>query len=174
MTPRAESAAEALLARHDITNIPVDVDKLSELCGIRVVRRRFDDGDVSGMLLRETDTVPVIGVNGTHAETRQRFTVAHELGHWALHPGRLVIFDRPMRINRRDSVSAMATDREEVQANAFAAALLMPERAVRHSVGELPLKERTDPEQAAQRLAGEFDVSPVAMSFRLINLGLAS
>lgn len=174
MAPRAESTAEALLVRHGITDIPVDVDKLSELCGIRVVRRRFDDGDVSGMLLRQADTVPVIGVNDTHAETRQRFTIAHELGHWALHPGRLVIFDRPMRINRRDSVSAMATDREEIQANAFAAALLMPDRAVRQKVGELPLKQRTDPEKAAQTLAEEFYVSPVAMSFRLINLGLAS
>ncbi len=105
---------------------------------------------------------------------RQRFTVAHELGHWALHPGRLLIFDRPMRVNRRDSVSAMATDREEIQANAFAAALLMPERLVRQSVSELPASEGRDPDRAAARLAGLFDVSTLAMSFRIINLGLAS
>jgi Zn-dependent peptidase ImmA (M78 family) len=134
----------------------------------------FEDGDVSGMLLREDGMPPVIGVNTAHATVRQRFTVAHELGHWALHPGRLVIFDRPMRVNRRDSVSAMATDREEIQANAFAAALLMPERIVRQRVSELPPDEGRDPDRAAARLASVFDVSTLAMSFRLINLGLAS
>ena len=114
MAPRAEAAAAELLARLGIEQVPVDVTALAEQCGITVVPQQFGDGDVSGMLLREDGADPVIGVNTTHADVRQRFTVAHELGHWALHPGRLVIFDRPLRVNRRDSVSAMATDREEI------------------------------------------------------------
>lgn len=174
MAPRAEAAAENLLAAHRLIGAPVNVEQLAKACGVEVVPQSFEDGDVSGMLLREDGLPPVIGVNTAHSHKRQRFTIAHELGHWALHPGRLVIFDRPMRINRRDSVSAMATDREEIQANAFAAALLMPERLVRQRVGELPVGQRRDPEAAAGELARLFEVSALAMSFRLVNLGLAS
>lgn len=174
MAPRAETVAEQLLVEHGLFAAPVDLDQLTEACGVEVVPGSFEDGDVSGMLLREEGMPPVIGVNTAHAHVRQRFTIAHELGHWALHPGRLVIFDRPMRINRRDSVSAMATDREEIQANAFAAALLMPERIVRQRVSELPAEQRRDPDRAGAFLAKEFKVSTAAMSFRLINLGLAS
>lgn len=174
MAPRAEAAAEALLAKFGFRDVEIDVEQLAGECGIQVVRRHFEDGDVSGMLLREDNEPPVIGVNQAHLETRRRFTIAHELGHWALHPGRLVIFDRPMRANRRDSVSAMATDREEIQANAFGAALLMPERLVREHVYKLHSNQRQNPEEAAALLAGVFNVSPVAMSFRLINLGLTS
>ncbi|GAA4893123.1 ImmA/IrrE family metallo-endopeptidase [Actinomycetospora straminea] len=174
MAPRAETVAEQLLLEHGLLAAPVDLERLAEACGVEVVPQRFEDGDVSGMLLREEGMPAVIGVNTVQAAVRQRFTIAHELGHWALHPGRLVIFDRPMRINRRDSVSAMATDREEIQANAFAAALLMPERLVRQHVSELTPARRRDPEDAAKVLASIFRVSAAAMNFRLINLGLAS
>jgi Zn-dependent peptidase ImmA (M78 family) len=37
----------------------------------------------------------------------------------------------PVRVNLRDKTSSMATDHEEIDANAFAAALLMPETLVR-------------------------------------------
>ncbi|MCD2190990.1 ImmA/IrrE family metallo-endopeptidase [Actinomycetospora soli] len=174
MASRAEISAENLLTAYGPREVPVDVEQLAKSCGVDVVPQHFEDGDVSGMLLREDGVAPVIGVNTAHSRVRQRFTIAHELGHWSLHPGRLVIFDRPMRINRRDSVSAMATDREEIQANAFAAALLMPERLVRQRVSDLPPAQRRDPEAAAGELARSFDVSRLAMSFRLVNLGLAS
>lgn len=175
MASRPENMAAEMLAQYGIHEAPVDVERLVKLCGITVVPQPFDDGDVSGMLLREDGRPPVIGVNTRHARVRQRFTIAHEAGHWALHPGREVIFDRPMRINHRDSVSAMATDREEIQANAFAAALLMPERLVREHARQLPTKTAQDPDAAAAALARDtFHVSHLAMSFRLINLGLAS
>lgn len=50
----------------------------------------------------------------------------------------------------------------------------MPERIVRQHVYALPPAQRQDPEEAAKDLAKLFKVSPIAMSFRLINLGLAS
>jgi Zn-dependent peptidase ImmA (M78 family) len=126
------------------------------------------------MLLREDGQAPLIGVNASQAQARQRFTLAHEIGHWRLHPGRLLTFDRPIRVNRRDNVSSMATDREEIEANAFAASLLMPEPAVRRKLIEVPLKNRHDSDLSTEWLASEFQVSTAAMGFRLINLGLAT
>jgi Zn-dependent peptidase ImmA (M78 family) len=159
---RAEIAAAELLSEHPVARLPVAVDDLAEALGIVVVRRKFKDADFSGMLFRGEREV--IGVNQKHHRVRQRFTIAHELGHHVLHPGRELILDAPVRVNFRDRTSSMATDREEIEANAFAAALLMPEPMIRAELDRLPEDIRRE----------RFDVSIVALGFRLINLGLTS
>ena len=50
----------------------------------------------------------------------------------------------------------------------------MPERLVREHAAALPAHQAREPDDAAGALAGQFGVSTLAMSFRLINLGLAS
>ncbi|MBR7837816.1 ImmA/IrrE family metallo-endopeptidase [Actinospica durhamensis] len=152
--------------------LPVAVDDLARLLGIVVVRRRFEDADVSGMLFRGEREV--IGVNEVHHRVRQRFTIAHELGHHVLHPGRELILDAPVRVNFRDRTSSMATDREEIEANAFAAALLMPEPMIRAELDRLPEEIRRDVDLTIKVLADRFEVSIAALGFRLINLGLTS
>ena len=173
MTRRAEAAAARLLAEHAVTGPPVDVEAIAKAEGVLVVRRRFEDGDVSGLLFRSGDH-HVIGVNSAHPRARQRFTIAHEVGHRELHPGREIILDVPVRVNLRDKTSSMATDHEEIDANAFAAALLMPERLVRDQLGRLPSGKQREPDDIAAALATVFKVSVSAMNFRLINLGLTS
>jgi Zn-dependent peptidase ImmA (M78 family) len=170
---RAELAAGRLLAYHGITSPPVDPEALAVADGVLVVRRHFEDADVSGILFRDDDH-HVIGVNSAHPLVRQRFTIAHELGHRALHPGRELILDVPVRVNLRDRTSSMASDIEEIEANAFAAALLMPEQMIRERVNRLPLAKRREPDDTAAALARIFKVSASALSFRLINLGLTS
>lgn len=162
-----------MLAQHSVTGPPVDAEAIAKAEGILVVRRRFDDGDVSGMLFRDGDN-HVIGVNSAHPRPRQRFTIAHELGHRALHPGREIILDVPVRVNLRDRTSSMATDFEEIEANAFAAALLMPESLIRDQIGRIPPGKQREPDDTATALAAIFKVSISAMNFRLINLGLTS
>src|SRR5688572_20022729 len=113
MTTRAESRAQRLLDDHGVTTIPVAVEMLAKKSGAEI-RYRSLDGDVSGMLLRADDVV-VIGVDRSQAQHRQRFTIAHELGHLLMHPGRSVIVEhlrRPARVNYRDTRSGLATDRE--------------------------------------------------------------
>jgi Zn-dependent peptidase ImmA (M78 family) len=172
MARRADLAAARLLIEHPAVRPPVDVDELAASLGVSVVLRTFADADVSGMLFRgERD---VIGVNSAHSPVRQRFTIAHELGHRALHPGRELILDAPVRVNFRDRTSSTATDREEIEANAFAAALLMPESMVRAELERLPPNVRRDLDETTSRLADRFDVSTAALGFRLINLGLTS
>ena len=172
MARRADLAAIRLLGQHRAARPPIDVDELAAELGITVVLRAFEDADVSGMLFRGEQEV--IGVNSAHSRRRQRFTIAHEIGHHVLHPGRELILDAPVRVNFRDRTSSMATDREEIEANAFAAVLLMPEPMVRQELDRLPADTRRDPDATAGALADRFDVSTTAMGFRLINLGLTS
>ncbi|KAA0930583.1 ImmA/IrrE family metallo-endopeptidase [Streptomyces apricus] len=171
---RAEQAASRLLAEAGETAAPVNVERLAAHLGVVISRSAFRDGDVSGMLVRQDGQSPVVGVNDAHSSRRQRFTIGHEFGHLLLHPGREVVLDRPVRVNLRDKTSSMATDREEIEANAFAAGLLMPADLVRSELQQLPAVVRQDPDGCAVALAALFEVSASAMGFRLINLGLIS
>ncbi|MFE6129519.1 ImmA/IrrE family metallo-endopeptidase [Streptomyces sp. NPDC056437] len=150
-----------------IDKAPIDPVLLAKKLGVLVVPQDMPD-DVSGMLLRRGDE-QVIGVNQKHHENRQRFTVAHELGHLRLHRGRPLILDTDTRVNFRDTVSSMATDREEMEANRFAAALLAPEPMVRRAAREADFRTA---QQLVQLMARYFDVSDMAMNYRLINLGI--
>jgi Zn-dependent peptidase ImmA (M78 family) len=167
-----EKAAFALLVAHDITRPPVPVDALAELEGAEVRYRQFDD-DVSGLLLREED-LAIIGVNAGHAKTRQRFTIAHELGHLTLksHKGRPVIVEHlsRARVHWRDGTSGQATEREEIEANQFAAALLMPQVMIEGDFW--PLAGRHPHDVVVARMARRYGVSEQAMHFRLVNLAL--
>lgn len=174
MARRAEQAAGRLLAEAGEVLAPVDVERLAAHLGVVISRSTFKDGDVSGMLVRQDGRSPVVGVNDAHSAHRQRFTIAHELGHLLLHPGREIVLDRPVRVNLRDKNSSTATDREEIEANAFAASLLMPADLVRSELQRLPADVRQDPDRSAAALAARFEVSDSAMGFRLINLGLVS
>src|ERR1700729_4195338 len=75
--------ATELLRKLDLFNVPVNVKLVGERLGGNVV---FDDleDDVSGFLLKEKNVV-TIASNKAHHPNRQRFTIAHECGHLALH-----------------------------------------------------------------------------------------
>jgi len=168
----SDRSAVELLKRHGITRPPVPVEEIARTEGIQVVRTQAS-GAESGFILRDGRRT-VIGINSRNAPKRQRFTIAHELGHWRLHEGRSLIVDHTIRINRRNEVSSAATDSEEIDANAFAAALLMPEELIQVAVDReqsLGVESRDD---LIQTLASEFDVSTEAMGYRLINLGVFS
>ncbi len=161
--------AEELLTRGKVQRLPVPVFELAKLAGA-TVRVGPLAADLSGFLYRQANS-PVLGVNSLHPATRQRFTVAHELGHLLLHKQESFV-DRSYPIFLRDELSSRAEDKHEIEANRFAAELLMPARLLLPMVGKTP-PDIDDSDQIA-RLARRFDVSPQAMVFRLINLGLAA
>jgi len=170
---RVERLAEQILSEAGCFRPPVSPDHLVDKYGATVVLDSFGgDTDVSGVLVREDDRV-IIGVNRQHPVVRQRFTIAHELGHLLMHPGRPLIVEKQVRVNFRDSVSSMATDQQEIEANQFAAALLMPREWVEREGGEL-LQQNAAVREAAftASLATTFQVSAQAMRIRLVNLGI--
>jgi len=168
---RAEESAAELLRACGFRGRPVPVDEIAGRFGAEIVRTR-SEGNEAGFALRDGSRM-VIGVNIATARLRQRFTIAHELGHLVMHPGKPLIFDPSVRINRRNEVSSLGTDFEEVQANAFAAELLIPRSLVLDSVAS-SMSTSVSHDEALARLASEFDVSKEAMSYRLINLGVLS
>lgn len=164
---RADLAARRLLDRFTIDRLPIDPYDIAKDLDVIVVEQPMA-ADVSGMLVREPERT-LLGINEDHHPHRKRFTAAHELGHLLLHRGRSLIMDTDIRVNYRNSVSSLATDREEIEANRFAAALLMPEHLLRR---EIAGGDFSDAAQLVADLAKRFDASPQAMNFRLVNLGV--
>jgi Zn-dependent peptidase ImmA (M78 family) len=150
--------------------VPVPIDLVARGLNLKTEASVLGD-DISGLLVVEKRR-GAIGYNSTHAHVRQRFTVAHEIGHYVMHVknsthSRLFI-DRYVAF--RDDESSAGNDWEEVEANAFGAALLMPARLVRDEIKKRKLD--LDDEDDLSALAKQFLVSTSAMSYRLVNLGL--
>ncbi len=161
--------ASRLLAKHDAIQADVDVRRIAEAEGFEVVAVPPNDETVSGFLDMR-DNARIIGYNEDHPLNRQRFTIAHELGHSFLHASRSVYFDE--RLKYRNSMSSEGTDLEEIEANLFAAELLMPKSLLEEDVeGQwLDMNDENDPE--LERLANRYGVSKQAMMYRLAYLGL--
>ncbi len=156
--------ANELLRSAGVVEPPVDVISIAVLLGA-TIRHEITKDDISGALHRREDG-PVIGVNALHSQSRQRFTIAHEIGHLILHKHESVFIDR---VYRRDSQSSEALDPVEIEANKFAAALLMPKDLI--SSAE-PGKGSPLSSDDVEELARRFAVSQQAMTFRLENLGV--
>jgi rRNA maturation protein Nop10 len=107
--PTARAVARKLLAAHG-SAIPVDVIAIAKAAGLEVEIGRFEH---EGRLIDDTR----IEVPATQGPVRRRFTVAHELGHATL----------------RHRVPA---EQLEVEANAFAAELLLPRQPLRAAASE--------------------------------------
>jgi Zn-dependent peptidase ImmA (M78 family) len=164
--PLINAKVKELITRSRVAKAPVPVGLIAELCGARIVENEFD-GEISGVLVRKPGNV-VIGVEKTQSKQRQRFTIAHELGHLLLHEGAEVHFDRNFRVNLRSPISSKAEDVAEIEANAFAASLLMP---ISFLLSDL--RDKTiDLENEIQigSLADRYEVSAQAMTYRLISI----
>lgn len=160
---RGEGAAKKLLEKYEINKAPVNIVALAKKEGYTVATATFRDKNISGGIQFKTDTqTGKMYVNADDSPLRQRFSLAHEVGHSCMHSNTPKYAKGVLeRIDMfRDSSEHNI---EEVEANAFAAALLMPEDIV----CDMWRKWRS-----TEILAELFEVSISAMSFRLYNLGL--
>jgi IrrE N-terminal-like domain len=82
---------------------------------------------LSGLLLPERGEIWVNAAEAREWPTRRRFTIAHELGHWRLHRNHEdPVYCRSASIDGATDVQRPALPPAEEEANAFAAAVLMP------------------------------------------------
>lgn len=167
-----EQKAANILQQLNITTLPIPVEEIATKRGLEI--KSFDLGDdVSGVLMIDNGN-GVIGYNPKESKVRQRFTIAHELGHYELHKGENeqneIFVDKSFRVEFRDSKSSTGEVRKEQEANAFAAALLMPEKILKKEI--LNHKFDLADEGTIKELAKLFHVSTTAMAFRIANLNL--
>ena len=136
---------------------PVPVGVICEQLGIKIYELPLSD-DISGRVYRE-DNSYFIETNLRQVQTRRRFTIAHELGHYCLHKDFL---DISGMILERSTMSEVIKDKE-YEADDFAAELLMPKQ---HFV------EKYNQSSNISELSKYFMVSSAAVRVRLNSLSI--
>lgn len=150
--------AQSLIKEARITQAPIDVNKIAALLDFVVIPYPFPDKR-RGMIHIE-DGVKAIGVNNTHPLSLQRYTVAHELGHFVNgheHAKNEFIEDETRYYNHQFQ--------QERESDLFASELLMPKDFLIISLSENGLD--------IQKLIGIYQVSKRALWIRLNSLKLA-
>jgi Zn-dependent peptidase ImmA (M78 family)/transcriptional regulator with XRE-family HTH domain len=158
---RPSRAATMILDKVNITEPPVSPHEIANYFEVAVFDWDFPD-EISGLFVIEAEAAS-IGVNANHAAVRQRFTVAHELGHFVFH-GKHGLF-----IDFKDVQMTVFTSddqqQQERKANWFAADLLMPRGWIERDFQKYG-------EENLTLFAQRYGVSEQALWFRLLNLRL--
>jgi Zn-dependent peptidase ImmA (M78 family) len=166
-----EGIANQVREQHrDSKKVPVPVEELIRLQDIQVTSSKLDE-EVSGLSLVEGG-VRIISVRSTDSKKRRRFTLAHELGHLLLHHDQSVNVFHGDAVYYRDRLSSQGDSWREIEANHFAACLLMPEELLLKALKAKVPKGGAIRDETIEELATDFDVSVQAMSIRLANLGM--
>lgn len=151
---------------HGMLDVVVDPVRLAHSYGVRIFNAKFGERDMHGLLAIRSGKASIY-VEASDSPARKRFTIAHELGHYLLHYRDQDVEHIDTSDNFRTVLEPDAhwteDRRREWEANAFAAALLMPSDLV----------QRVWPEvRDLDGMAAWFQVSPKAMAIRLEELRL--
>jgi Zn-dependent peptidase ImmA (M78 family) len=144
-----------------VPDSPIDVSKVAEYFGFTILPYGLPDSTAGVMFIE--DDLKVIGVNYHQPKVRQRFSVAHELGHYLLGHKEFDVGGTHV-----DEATPSYLDpelRQEREANEFAAELLMPAELLKRDVEKYGLD--------AARLARIYEVSEQALWIQLLDLKLA-
>lgn len=175
--PSAEiaSAINVLLLLESDDNTTAEVDVVS-IClkhfGLAIhftdLQEAYGENTL-GMVIAEhklifcDNSIEPIGENKTVKERIMRFTVAHELGHYLFHQ-EYMTSDRPPLFYHE--LSEVEKTRVEIQANIFAAMLLMPEKPFTETYDLLKAQELKS-KTIVERLSELFNVSKESVGYRI-------
>ena len=168
------SEAQRILSELQITKITIPVERVAKKLGAKIRYSPMDNEDLSGMVFIK-DGIPIIGINSLHHPNRQRFTIAHEIGHLVLHRK---IIENGVHVDttffglKRDQKSIEVNDTLEIEANNFASELLIPADLIEGVIDSLVGDQVIDIEtsEILEQLATKFKVSRDAMQYRLMRL----
>ena len=145
--------------------IPVNLSRIADRLNIRIEPLNAEEQlkGISGSAGIDEQSNRVAKYSATESPNRQRFTIAHELGHFLLN--HVTNDNTRYRADDLNNFSSTTFDPMETQANDFAANLLMPKPAINHFINNTELS-------SVSELANAFKVSEAAMYYRLKNLHL--
>lgn len=135
--------------------------------------------EISGYSLVNSEGTPEIVLNVNDSIQRQRFTMAHEFGHIVMHWNWLMKKDEGAKLEedkyevlfRKTSYSTFDNDLKEIQANEFAAELLLPHELIIKAIGNIEtLDNPINLENMKQRVAVAFKVSSAFAKTQLIKI----
>lgn len=140
----------------------IDLEAIAWLQGAKVKYRELD-GCEACIVGRADVGRAIISIDKHGNPRRQRFSLAHEIGHWELHRGRILVCQKQ---DIGGSGRRRQPQWQEGAANRFAAELLMPEAMVTDALRDF----RKFDMYVVRQLADAFNVSQTAMAYRLVEM----
>lgn len=136
----------------------IRLEPIAQFCGATIVYEPLDGCEAR--ILGYGDRA-IITINERSPRFRQRFSGAHELGHW-MRDRRQIAFSCTERLLSAE----WGRDNPERRANRYAAELLLPEALFAPRARNLPIIF-----DSARSLARQFETSLTATAIRLVELG---
>lgn len=166
----------------DIYNIIHNLEGFIESFDIKVFYSNMEGFDIpsqiSGYSIVNSKGSPEIVVNANDSLPRQRFTMAHEFGHIIMHWDWLdnqtdgLDSENYEVLFRKIGYNSEHLNLKEIQANEFAAELLLPHKLLREVIGDIE-NLREDPllfNEIKQRVSVAFNVSSTFANVQLLKV----
>ena len=155
-----EQAAFELRRRlgYSPNQVPVNIYSDFRSIGIHIFRRRLENSKISGICIKHPVAGKCVLVNFNEDVYRQRFTVAHEVGHSILDDDQDVVVSY---------VKWNAKNLSEIRANTFASSFLLPAEFLK----QIPKPHSWNQEKALE-WAEKLKVSTMALANTLKGLNL--
>lgn len=153
-----------------VQKYPIDLNKICEYFNITVSEKAYSDQTIGEIHVSDSEYSIFYNPIENKYESRKRFTIAHELGHYFLHRDKGSFVDNQATMSRHLSYWSLV----EAEANDFAARLLMPVDHILDAINELLENEIEELSETSlvNYLKDKFKVSETAMKYRLSNLGI--
>ena len=148
-----------------LNNLPINIEGMIRLHGIQLDKNAELADELSGEIRKIGEEDYKISIQEADHDYRKRFTMSHELGHFLLHKDKIGdgVNDTPAyrTSNANDLFNPKITLEHEAEANAFAAALLMPKDAVEYYYCE--------EKKSIRQMTKIFQMSERALQIRIKN-----
>lgn len=136
----------------------IDIEAIAEYCGATVLYQPLEGAEAR--IIGHGDRA-IISINNASSRGRQRFSVGHELGHWAWDRGKIAFSCD----DRKFSGEWTGSNKESV-ANRYASDLLLPVHMFKPVANKKPVTFET-----VRALADSFQTSLTATAIRLVQYG---
>jgi Zn-dependent peptidase ImmA (M78 family) len=155
----ARNMARKVIKDYRLTEVPTDLNKIFEKLGLKYIELNDPEG-IDGAIIEIENKPAIAYLNKARPIPRQRFTLAHELGHIFLKHSRRDLYDAEEVRGMGEGQDEHAKPPKEKEADAFASELLIPYDKLKRYQADL---------KDIDKLAGIFRVSKQAMTIAVMN-----
>lgn len=164
---RIENITKGILNELNINKVKdIKLNKVAKHLGVELIEKDMESNISGFFVFKDQKAYIFYNKKDTNNKARQRFTIAHELGHFVLHKDMPISITKSATVLFRDEKTSSGEYKKEREANSFAASLLMSKGFIEYEIEKSP----DDTKNILEYLAELFKVSEQAMSFRLANL----
>jgi Zn-dependent peptidase ImmA (M78 family) len=155
----ARKMAQKVIKDHKLTEVPTNLNKLFQTLRLKYIELNDPEG-IDGAIIEIENNPAIAYLNIAKPIPRQRFTLAHELGHIFLKHSKRDLYDAEEVREMGEKLTDQSKPPKEKEADAFASELLVPHDKLKKYEADI---------KNIDKLAAIFHVSKDAMTIAVMN-----